>query len=42
VTRVFDIFSGTTVILDSLTLADALDDYGSAILSEGNLTLRRC
>lgn len=42
VTRVFDIFSGTTVILDSLVVADGLDDYGSGILSEGDLTLRRC
>ncbi|MEY2410663.1 MAG: hypothetical protein QOF48_3333 [Verrucomicrobiota bacterium] len=42
VTRVLDIFSDATVVLDSITIADGLDDYGSGILSEGDLTLRRC
>ena len=42
VTRVLDVFFGASVILDSLVIADGLDDYGSGILSEGSLTLRRC
>ena len=42
VARVFELFEDATVVLDSLTIADGLDDFGGGIHSEANLTLRRC
>ena len=42
VARVFELIEDATVVLDSLTITDGLDDFGGGIHSEANLTLRRC